>query len=163
VCVPPARRISRFASEIRGRRGGEFHEAPAGVWRAPCRHVSQFDIGGPKVRPALERAPAQKAAGVSGVSSRALCFLRLFLSCDMLLVRYDSGVADPPGPPVLSLTMPRDAFVAAPSLGLLAARRFIVSRRREREGASFKGATIIARTVPRAPGSPRVREIVQWI
>jgi hypothetical protein len=44
--------------------------------------------------------------------------------------------------------MPRDAFVAAPSLQLVRRAAF---RRFAAEGASFKGATIIARTVPRAP------------
>lgn len=69
-----------------------------------------------RIRLSAPSTPAQKAAGVRGVSSGTLCSPGLLLSCDMLLIHYDSGVSDPGFSLVLSLAMLRLCSRASLSL-----------------------------------------------
>lgn len=75
----------------------------------PCRHVSQF---GTRTQRSDSTGTGTKTAGVRGVSKRGPVFLGPFLSCDMLLVRYDSGVSIPAFCSVSDNA--RDAFVLTP-------------------------------------------------
>jgi len=96
VEVPPARRISRFASEIRGRRGGEFREAPAGLWR-PTHRVGMFrslisgaqrSASGSRARTGTESRGGQRGSGEPGP-----VFPEAPLSCHAICCSYVMIVA----------------------------------------------------------------------
>lgn len=100
-------RVSR--PKFRTHRGTvSFVRGPRGL-PVPCRHVSQF---GTRTQRSDSTGTGTKTAGVSGVSSGALCSPGPLLSCDMLLVRYDSGVSIPAFCSVSDNAC--DAFVATP-------------------------------------------------
>lgn len=111
-----------------------------------CFAVWYRDLKVPPDSRTRAHTPARKSSGGQKGQQPGSVFPRLLLSCDMLLVRYDSGVGDPRDPLVLSLTMLRDSLCSCAFSP--ASLRSWRSPRSEKEGVSFKRARIIARTVP---------------
>lgn len=128
-------RVSRLKSGVavttRGRAGVFRESEPSRDIYIPhrvgmFRGLGPMDPKGPTSDSRLDEQAGTKTAGVRrGQHRGSLCSPGLLLSCDMLLVRYDSGVGDLEALSCfVTDNAPRDAFVAAP-LSVLSVSLFL--------------------------------------